>query len=153
MLCSSGAWLPLVCTLNCTRPPEEVREAFGLQREAITALAAAEAPGCSGLNFLPYIAGERTPNWPGASGVLAGIRPGSLRPGSLYRAALEGATFSLQVGFRKNCFTYPAAGCYRSEPFLSGRCYSSMYKCIGNMRCYSHQFIVASAKSTHVMNS
>lgn len=31
----------------------------------------------------------------------AGLRPGSLRPGLLYRAALEGATFSLLAGLRR----------------------------------------------------
>lgn len=43
-------------------------------------------------------AGERTPNWPHSTGVLLGLRPGSLRPGLLYRAAMEGATFSLLAG-------------------------------------------------------
>ena len=56
---------------------------------------------CEGLSFLPYLAGERTPNWPHASGALVGIRAGHLaRPGLVYRAALEGATFSLLVGLR-----------------------------------------------------
>ncbi len=43
-------------------------------------------------------AGERTPNWPHSYGVLTGIRQGGMRPGLLYRAALEGATFSLVNG-------------------------------------------------------
>ena len=51
--------------------------------------------------FLPYLTGERTPNWPHATGVLHGIRPGSLRPGLLYRAALEGASFALAHGFQR----------------------------------------------------
>ena len=46
------------------------------------------------------VEGERTPNWPHSYGVLTGIRQGGMRPGLLYRAALEGATFSLVNGER-----------------------------------------------------
>jgi sugar (pentulose or hexulose) kinase len=35
-----------------------------------------EQPGCSGVNFLPYLVGERTPNWPQATGALLGLTPG-----------------------------------------------------------------------------
>ena len=76
----------------------QVRTAFDLSHSAVTALAAAEAPGCGGLSMLPYLTGARTPNWPGASAALVGGRPGFLRPGLLYRAAMEGATFSLLAG-------------------------------------------------------
>lgn len=98
---STGGGLPLLCTLNCASVPEEVRVAYGLSREEISTLATAERAGCDGLSFIPYLVGERTPNWPHSSGALVGIRPGSLaRPGLLYRAALEGATFSLLAGLR-----------------------------------------------------
>lgn len=81
--------------------PEEVRAAYGLSRDEITALAEKEPIGCEGLTFVPYLVGERTPNWPHASGALVGIRAGHLaRPGLIYRAALEGSTFSLLVGLR-----------------------------------------------------
>lgn len=56
------------------------------------------------MNFLPFLTGERTPNWPDSYGVLTGLRPGSLRPGSVYRAALEGATYPLLYG--KILFSY-----------------------------------------------
>ena len=96
---ATGGGLPLMCTLNCASVPEEVRAGYGLGREAIGALAAAEPVGCEGLSFLPYLVGERTPNWPHASGALAGLRPGHLaRPGLVYRAALEGVAFSLRDG-------------------------------------------------------
>jgi len=96
---ATGGGLPLVCTLNCAAAPEEVRTGYGLSRAEIGALAEAEPIGCEGITMLPYLAGERTPNWPDASGVIHGLRPGHLaRPGLLYRAALEGATFSLRAG-------------------------------------------------------
>lgn len=96
---ATGAALPLLCTLNCASVPEEVRVGYGLDRDELSAAAAAEPVGCEGLSFLPYLRGERSPNWPWASGVLSGIRPGFLaRSGLVYRAALEGATFSLKAG-------------------------------------------------------
>ncbi|KAL4436739.1 hypothetical protein ABPG75_003878 [Micractinium tetrahymenae] len=98
---AAGNFLPLLCTLNCTGVTEEVRHSFGLSHEEITALAAKEAPGCSGASMLPYFVGERTPNWPQATGAILGLRPGMLRPGLLYRAAMEGATFSLLAGMRR----------------------------------------------------
>jgi xylulokinase len=98
---AAGAWLPLLCTMNCTTVTEEVRAAFGLPLEELTAAAAEVAPGCDGLRFLPYLAGERSPDWPHASGVLHGLRPGGLRPGPLFRAAMEGAAFALLLGHER----------------------------------------------------
>lgn len=73
---ATGAWLPLICTLNCTVPAEEVIKAFGLSHSEATALAEKEAAGSSGVSFLPYLVGERTPNWPESSGAIVGLRPG-----------------------------------------------------------------------------
>ncbi len=95
---ATGQWLPLWCTMNCTTPAEEVRAAFGLDHAALTALAGQIPSGSGGLQFLPYLSGERAPNWPHARGVLHGLTPGALRPGPLYRAALEGAAFALRLG-------------------------------------------------------
>jgi xylulokinase len=95
---ATGGGLPLVCTMNCTTATEEVRLAFGRDLEEITELAAREPVGADGLRFLPYLAGERTPDWPLASGVLHGLRAGSLSPGPLFRAALEGVSFCLWRG-------------------------------------------------------
>lgn len=98
---AAGAWLPLSCTLNCALPAAEVRAAFGLTPEEAEAAALAAAPGGDGSAdplFLPYLTGERTPNWPHASGALLGLRPGDLSsPGVLYRAAVEGAVLSLRL--------------------------------------------------------
>jgi sugar (pentulose or hexulose) kinase len=73
---SAGAWLPLICTLNCTVPAEEVIAAFGISHAEATALAEAEPAGSSGVSFLPYLVGERTPNWPDSTGAVIGLRPG-----------------------------------------------------------------------------
>lgn len=95
---ATGQWLPLWCTMNCTSAAEEVRKAFGLEHASLTTAAQAEPSGCGGLQFLPYFAGERAPDWPHARAVLHGLGPGALRPGLIYRAALEGAAFCLRLG-------------------------------------------------------
>ena len=51
-------------------------------------------PGAGGLTLLPYLDGERTPNRPGASGVLAGLRSDVSRA-QLARAAFEGVVCGL----------------------------------------------------------
>jgi xylulokinase len=95
---STGAWMPLLCTMNMTNVTEEVRDAFGLSHEELTNLARKVNPGADGLTFLPYLVGERVPNLPHATGALVGLRPGLLNPGHAYRAAIEGATLGLASG-------------------------------------------------------
>ena len=101
----AGNYLPLVCLQNCTGVPEEIRSMYGVSDESdrlsitkITEMARVEAIGSEGITMLPYLSpgGERTPNWPHASGVLFGLRSGHLsRPGLLYRAALESICYGL----------------------------------------------------------
>jgi len=100
--CSSdGAWLPLLCVMNLTGVSEEVKDLTGLDHAALTDLAGSVAPGCDGLLWLPFLLGERVPDLPTATGTLLGIRPGTLRPGHLYRAALEGTSLNLGLGFQR----------------------------------------------------
>lgn len=98
---ATGGWMPLLCTMSCTAATQETSSAFGIGHAQLTELAAREPIGCHGMTFLPYLLGERVPDWPHASGVLHGIRPGLLRPGSAYRAAMEGATLALWQGYRR----------------------------------------------------
>jgi sugar (pentulose or hexulose) kinase len=57
--------------------------------------------GCDGLLFLPFLRGERFPNLPHARGALLNIAPGTLSPGHLFRAALEGTALNLAWGFER----------------------------------------------------
>ena len=126
-----------VCLCACV----QVRKSHGLGLEEITALAALEPPGSHGVTFLPYLAGERTPNWPQATGAILGgwvrrpacmrrgceargkgdeaslplrcsvptprtpavgcCRPAAGPPAVLFRAAMEGTTFSLLAGMQR----------------------------------------------------
>jgi xylulokinase len=121
---ATGGWLPLLCVMNCTNVTEEVCAAFapaavgargGVGAAAAGAAAATTAdelaaltraardvpPGCDGLLWLPYLHGERVPDLPSARGVLAGLSPGSLSPGTLFRAALEGVCLNLGWGVER----------------------------------------------------
>jgi len=63
--------------------------------ELLTAQAAAAAPGCEGLFFLPYLTGERTPHSdPNAKACWIGIHSRTTR-NELVRAVLEGVTFAM----------------------------------------------------------
>jgi len=89
---STGGWLPLAATLNCTSATEWARELFGMDHAAVdAAIAEGHAPG---LAFLPYLSGERTPNRPRGSGIFVGLRPSHGR-NALIRAVFEGVTFGL----------------------------------------------------------
>ncbi len=95
---SAGGWLPLLCVMNATGVTEEVVRGFGLGHAELTS-AAREVPiGCDGLTWLPYLAGERVPDLPEATGTLLGMREGCLRPGVLFRAAIEGTSLNLAWG-------------------------------------------------------
>ncbi|MFN0007625.1 MAG: xylulokinase, partial [Planctomycetota bacterium] len=98
---ATGGWLPLLCLMNATGVTEEVRRATGLDHEALTSAAEAVESGCGGVRWLPYLAGERVPDLPHATGALLGLRTGSLSPGVLYRAAIEGVAINLAWGFER----------------------------------------------------
>ena len=98
---ATGGWLPLLCVMNATGVAEEVRRAFALTHARFDELALGAAPGAGGLTFLPYLAGERVPDLPHATGEIRGLRPGSLDPALLARAALEGVAFNLAWGLER----------------------------------------------------
>ena len=98
---SAGGWLPLLCVMNLTGVTEEVHSASGLGRDELIELATQVSPGCEGLTWLPFLSGERVPDLPDATGTLFGMRSGSLSPGVLYRAAIEGTSLNLEWGMQK----------------------------------------------------
>jgi gluconokinase len=63
--------------------------------DGTTAAAAALAPDTTGLTFLPFLAGERSPGWhDDATGVIAGLTL-STRPEHLIRAGMESVAYRL----------------------------------------------------------
>ncbi len=68
--------------------------------DELTAEAATVTPGCGGLLFLPYLAGERTPLWSStARGVFVGLSYATT-PADLSRAVLEGCAFAVLDNLR-----------------------------------------------------
>ena len=96
---SSGGWMPLICTMNCTVATESIARLFGFSSRDGDERIAASEPGAGGLSFLPFLNGERTPDLPLGKGVLTGMDSHNLTQANLYRAAMEGATYSLKYGY------------------------------------------------------
>ncbi len=96
---STGGWLPLICTMNCTVATERIARLFGFGTREGDAHIAATRPGADGLVMLPFLNGERTPDLPHGKGVIAGLDPHNMSPAHFYRAAMEGATYSLKYGY------------------------------------------------------
>lgn len=87
---ATGAFLPLVCTLNAARVLGAAAALLGVSHDDLAALALAANAGADGLVLLPYLDGERTPNLPTSSGSLHGITRDNLTPANLARASIEG---------------------------------------------------------------
>ncbi len=98
---STGAWMPLVCTMNVTVATEQVRAMFGWDVEQLNAAVASAPAGANGVLFLPYLNGERTPNLPNGCGVFHGLNTTNMQPANLARAAMEGATMGLAYGLER----------------------------------------------------
>jgi xylulokinase len=94
---ATGRFLPLVCTLNATQVTDVIARAIRAGAVEFDELALSAPPGSGGMVLLPYLSGERTPNRPNASGVLAGLTS-DLTRASLARAAYEGVVCGLLDG-------------------------------------------------------
>jgi xylulokinase len=96
---STGGWLPLICTMNCTVATENVARAFGFDSRDGDAVLAGTQVGADGLGMLPFFNGERTPNLPHARASFFGMDGQNFTRANAYRAAMEGATYTLRNGF------------------------------------------------------
>lgn len=95
---STGGWLPLLCTMNCTVSTELMRGLLGADLATFEAQIGSAARGSEGVLTLPFFNGERTPNLPNAKGCIVGLNGRNMKPENLLRSAVEGATFALKVG-------------------------------------------------------
>ncbi len=94
----TGAYLPLVCTLNAARVLDAVARMLGVNHDRLAELALQAPSGADGLVLVPYLEGERTPNRPDANGSLHGLTLRSSTPAHLARAAVEGLLCGLADG-------------------------------------------------------
>jgi len=95
---ASGAFLPLVATLNAARVLDRVAALLGVDHAGLGELALAAEPGAGGLVLQPYFEGERTPNLPDATATLFGMTLASTTRENLARAAIEGMLCGLADG-------------------------------------------------------
>ncbi|KAB1662543.1 xylulose kinase [Pseudoclavibacter chungangensis] len=98
---ATGAFLPLSATLNAARVLDATAALLGVDHDAFGALVAEgaavphEGERGGGLVLVPYFDGERTPDLPEATGVLAGITRATLTRAGLARASVEGVLCNL----------------------------------------------------------
>ncbi len=95
---ATGAFLPLMCTLNAARVMTATAAMLGVDLAELDTLALAAAPGAGGLTLLPYLDGERTPDLPEATGILSGLTRDNATAENLARACVEGMLLNLRGG-------------------------------------------------------
>ena len=94
---ATGGFLPLVCTLNATRVTDTVAQWLGVDAAGLAELALAAPGGPNPPVLVPYFDGERTPDLPDATGVVAGLRNDTTRE-ELALAAHDGVLCGLFDG-------------------------------------------------------
>ena len=95
---SSGGWMPLLCTMNCTVTTELYRTMLGVSIPEFDETVLQAPAGSNGVITLPFFNGERTPNLPNAKGCVIGLDSQNTTRENLLRSGLEGATFALRFG-------------------------------------------------------
>jgi len=95
---STGGYLPLLCTMNCTITTESVRQLFGYDVKKLDALASEAPIGCEGVTMLPFFNGERVPNFPNGKGSIVGLDMNNMKVTNIARAALESSIYAMKGG-------------------------------------------------------
>ena len=95
---STGGYLPLVCSLNCTSATEVMRDLLAVPIDEFDSLLATSQPGAGGIVALPFFNGERTPNCPHAKGAFFGLTPENATRENLMRAVVEATILGLRTG-------------------------------------------------------
>ncbi len=95
---STGGWLPLLCTMNCTVSTEVTRAAHSISLSEIDQRVTDTPVGAGGVMTLPFFNGERTPNLPSAKASVFGLTESNYSANNLLRSAMESSIFGLKVG-------------------------------------------------------
>ena len=83
---ASGDFLPLTCTLNATLAVDNLARILGLERDDVA--------GRTRVVVMPFLSGERLPDYPYARGTIAGIDHETTAR-EILLAAIEGVAYSL----------------------------------------------------------
>ena len=95
---STGGYLPLLCTMNCTVSTELMRNLLKIDVSEVDDLANKSVAGSNGLITLPFFNGERTPNFPNGKGTLVGMDMDNVTPENILRSSMEAAVFGMRYG-------------------------------------------------------
>ena len=102
---ATGAFLPLIATLNAARVLDAVTGLLGVvagllgvSHDELGRLALEAEPGASGAVLVPCFEGERAPNLPHARALLTGLSLANTTRAGVARAALEGMLCGLADG-------------------------------------------------------
>jgi xylulokinase len=95
----TNGYLPLVSTLNAAKVTDAFARILGLSHSEMSQLALSAPSERPGPVLAAFLDGERTPNRPGASGLLTDITTETSRE-EVARAAYEGVIFGLFAGQR-----------------------------------------------------
>ncbi|HRW28429.1 MAG TPA: xylulokinase [Emcibacteraceae bacterium] len=95
---SSGGWLPLLCTMNCTVATEQMRDLLEVDLQEMEKLASFIPLGADGVITIPFFNGERTPALPKAKASIFGLSPQNTTNAHLIRSTMEAGIFNLKAG-------------------------------------------------------
>jgi len=95
---STGGWLPLLCTMNCTVGMELYKDMYDIDVKTLDAVSAEANPGSDGVLTIPFFNGERTPNLPYGKGCLVGMDSTNTTKANMLRSSLESAIFGMLMG-------------------------------------------------------
>ena len=95
---STGGWLPLLCTMNCTVATEQMRQLFEYGVKEFDRLGSSAPAGSGGILTLPFFNGERTPNFPNGRGCIVGMTSSNVKKENIFRSALESAILGMKLG-------------------------------------------------------
>ncbi len=95
---STGGWLPLLCTMNCTVATELTRNLFDMDVKEIDRLGGTAPVGAEGVVMLPFFNGERVPNLPKGTGSIMGLNNTNYTRANIARSSLESAVYGMKIG-------------------------------------------------------
>ena len=113
---STGGWLPLLCTMNCTISTEQMRALLNTDLTEMEQLASTIPPGSNGVITVPFYNGERSPDLPNAKATIFGLDIQNTTNAHFLRSAMEASIFGLRAGLE----SFAKQGMIFNQVTLSG---------------------------------
>lgn len=95
---STGGWLPLLCTMNCTVATELSRSLFDVELPELEKQVSQSPIGSGGVITLPFFSGERSPNLPTGKGSIMGLTMDNYKRENVLRSSMESAILGMRFG-------------------------------------------------------